>query len=453
MGPMTTKALTSVLTTLAFVVSAAPALAADRHAAPAGSGTACSVAAPCSIQTAFAGVADNDHLYLAAGDYGSAAVPLTDQFTDNWHPIHVHGQPGTRIYNSADGLAMWLHAAGSTIEYVDLIWTGPSGTALVVDGASMDHVRVVAPNDSAGRTSGAGPTTTITNSSFFSGGEGSFALLVWAVRDGSNPAMTATLRNVTAVATGLGSTGLSTSTSGFNAAAVVSYNAYNSIFRGAAYDVSSGTGDANDTATVTIDHSNFDTSIAFGPGSETVSSNQPNSNQSTPPVFAGLAQGDLHQLVSSPTVGSGSNADATGTTDIDGEARLNGTVDMGADEYHEPAPEPDPVPDPAPPVDEAGTSDAPGQQTQTQTQAPLAAQTGAVTGTERSVPASCVVPSLKGKTLRSAKVALLKAHCAVGKVTRKRSARKAGKILSQKTKAGKRLSAGAKVALVLGRRP
>jgi hypothetical protein len=439
---------------LALAFLATPAFAADRYAAPTGSGTTCAVPAPCSIQTAFAGIANNDNIYLAAGDYGSAAAPLTDQFLDNWHPIHVHGQPGTRIFDSSDGLAIWLQAAGSTIEYVDLIWTGPSGTALNVDGASIDHVRVVAPNASAGRMSGPGPTATITNSSFFSGGDGlnTFALFVWASRDGSNPTMAATLRNVTAVATGVGSTGLSTTTSGFNVAAVVSYNAYNSVFRGVDSDVAVGTGDANDTATVTIDHSNFGTAVSYGPGSETVSGNQVNANQSAAPVFADLAQGDLHQLASSPTVGAGSDAQATGTTDIDGEARLNGTVDMGADEYHEPVSQPDPDPVPvAGPGTGAGTGDQTGVTTQTQTQTP----TGG--GTTQPVvalkPATCVVPKLKGKTLKAAKAALLKAHCAIGKVSKKSSARKAGKVLSQKTKAGKRLAAGAKVAFVLGRRP
>lgn len=446
MTSMKTKTLASVFTTLALAFSAAPALAADRHAAPTGSGTACSTAAPCSIQTAFAGIADNDNIYLAAGDYGSAAAPLDDQFDDNWHPVHVYGQPGTRIYDASDGMAMWLHAAGSTIEYVDLVWTGASGDALVVDGASMDHVRVFAQNGSAGRVSGQGPTAIITNSSFFSAGESSYGLFVWAVRDGSNPTMTTTLRNVTAVATGVGSTGLSTSTSGYNTPAVASYNAYNSIFRGTAYDVSAGTGDANDTGTVTIDHSNFNTSVAFGPGSEAVSGNQVNSNQSAAPAFADLAHGDLHQLAGSPTVGAGSDAQSAGTTDIDGEARLNGTVDMGADEYYAPVsqPDPDPVTNPVP-----GTGDQTNVTTQTQT------QTGG--GTTQPVvapkPAQCVVPKVKGKTLKAAKAALLKAHCAVGKVSKKSSAGKAGKVLAQKAKAGKRLAAGAKVALVLGRRP
>jgi uncharacterized delta-60 repeat protein len=62
--------------------------------------------------------------------------------------------------------------------------------------------------------------------------------------------------------------------------------------------------------------------------------------------------------------------------------------------------------------------------------------------------AMCVVPKVKGKTLRAAKRALKRAHCAVGKVTRTR-----GRVLSQKPKPGTKRPAGAKVALKVGKRP
>jgi hypothetical protein len=60
----------------------------------------------------------------------------------------------------------------------------------------------------------------------------------------------------------------------------------------------------------------------------------------------------------------------------------------------------------------------------------------------------CVVPKVKGKTLRAAKRAIRKAHCSVGKVTRAFSARvKKGRVISQKPKPGKKLAAGSKVKL------
>jgi hypothetical protein len=65
----------------------------------------------------------------------------------------------------------------------------------------------------------------------------------------------------------------------------------------------------------------------------------------------------------------------------------------------------------------------------------------------------CIVPSLRGRRLASARRALKKANCTLGKVTRK-SARpaKRGRVLSQRPSAGSKLPSGAKVALVVGRR-
>ena len=64
----------------------------------------------------------------------------------------------------------------------------------------------------------------------------------------------------------------------------------------------------------------------------------------------------------------------------------------------------------------------------------------------------CVVPKLKGKTLRAAKLAIGKAHCSVGKVTRAFSAKvRKGRVLSQKPKPGTKLAAGAKVRLALSK--
>jgi uncharacterized delta-60 repeat protein len=64
----------------------------------------------------------------------------------------------------------------------------------------------------------------------------------------------------------------------------------------------------------------------------------------------------------------------------------------------------------------------------------------------------CVVPKLKGKTLKAAKQALRRAHCSPGKVTKAFSAQvKKGHVLSQKPKPGTKLAAGAKVRLALSK--
>jgi subtilisin family serine protease len=63
----------------------------------------------------------------------------------------------------------------------------------------------------------------------------------------------------------------------------------------------------------------------------------------------------------------------------------------------------------------------------------------------------CVVPRLKGKTLRAARTALTRARCRLGRVRRVRS-RRVGRVLSQSPRAGTRRPRGAKVNVTLGRR-
>jgi serine/threonine-protein kinase len=64
----------------------------------------------------------------------------------------------------------------------------------------------------------------------------------------------------------------------------------------------------------------------------------------------------------------------------------------------------------------------------------------------------CVVPKLKGKTLKAA-TRTLKAHfCSLGKVSHSFSRTvKKGRVISQKPRPGKRLKARTKVSLVLSK--
>jgi hypothetical protein len=68
-------------------------------------------------------------------------------------------------------------------------------------------------------------------------------------------------------------------------------------------------------------------------------------------------------------------------------------------------------------------------------------------GTEK-----CLVPNVKGKPLASAEKAIVKAHCAVGKVKKSRSSHvKKGRVVSQSAGAGKSLPSGTKVNLVVSK--
>ena len=63
----------------------------------------------------------------------------------------------------------------------------------------------------------------------------------------------------------------------------------------------------------------------------------------------------------------------------------------------------------------------------------------------------CVVPNVTGKKLAKAKAAITNAHCKVGKVTKKKSSVKPGRVLSQKPGAGAVRPGGSKVALVVSK--
>lgn len=66
-------------------------------------------------------------------------------------------------------------------------------------------------------------------------------------------------------------------------------------------------------------------------------------------------------------------------------------------------------------------------------------------------PTQCIVPKLEGKKLGTAKIALRRAHCRVGKVTHVKSTRKhKNRVISQSPRPGTHLKKGAEVALKVG---
>lgn len=64
----------------------------------------------------------------------------------------------------------------------------------------------------------------------------------------------------------------------------------------------------------------------------------------------------------------------------------------------------------------------------------------------------CVVPNVRGKTLRAARASIKRNHCRVGRVRRIFSGRtKAGRVVSQTPRAGRRLPVGARINVVLSK--
>lgn len=84
--------------------------------------------------------------------------------------------------------------------------------------------------------------------------------------------------------------------------------------------------------------------------------------------------------------------------------------------------------------------------------APVESQAPLPAAATPAVPAKCVVPKLRGRTLRSAKRLLRRHHCRVGKVTRVASKRmRPGRVLATKPRPGARRAAGARIALRVAR--
>jgi hypothetical protein len=84
--------------------------------------------------------------------------------------------------------------------------------------------------------------------------------------------------------------------------------------------------------------------------------------------------------------------------------------------------------------------------------APSAAPPSAVAPAATVPPGKCVVPKLRRKTLRRSKILLRRAHCRLGRVTRKPSTRVTpGRVLTSRPRAGAGRPRGTSVRLVLAR--
>jgi hypothetical protein len=78
---MRTSRVCIALFALAVAAPPAASAAAPRYAAPDGMGTACTVDAKCSIDTAVSGAPDDGEVIVTSGDYGSLMMPLSSTIT------------------------------------------------------------------------------------------------------------------------------------------------------------------------------------------------------------------------------------------------------------------------------------------------------------------------------------------------------------------------------------
>jgi hypothetical protein len=103
-----------------------------------------------------------------------------------------------------------------------------------------------------------------------------------------------------------------------------------------------------------------------------------------------------------------------------------------------------------PPVGETPTPPPPAGSSSDPAPAPVPQSTPAIA---QPKPVMCVVPKLRGKTLARAKLLLKRAHCALGKVSRRAGGRvKPGRVLATRLKPGTRVRAGTRIRVTVARK-
>jgi hypothetical protein len=119
----------------ASLTACVAAQAADRYAAPAGAGTACTSGAPCSIATAVNSAAANDDVIVTTGDYGSVGAPMTTALQPLVTGVSIRGeagQPRPRLFMDTAANGVELFMAGTEIGHleIDQLNTASGRTAL-----------------------------------------------------------------------------------------------------------------------------------------------------------------------------------------------------------------------------------------------------------------------------------------------------------------------------------
>jgi hypothetical protein len=281
---------------------------------------ACESTNPCRIDHAIGGAASGDEVVVMPGDYViSYQVRATAA-------IHVHGAAGKPMPRLIGIAAL----SDPTLEMTEggkvrrLYVETSAETALELGRGTLGNRLIVVVNDVVGGAEAvrlvSSPTpTALVNSVARTAGSGPAVNLV----DGSGPAGGATLVNVTAIATGLGSSGVTTEMH------VQSPIVRNLIARGAEKDLHGASGSLG----IDVAYSNFRAS------GSTNWIDSGNNQQDVAPSFVNELTGDYREAAGSATIDAGTAHPLVDTRrDPDGRLRsLGAAPDIGAYEY-DPAP-------------------------------------------------------------------------------------------------------------------
>ena len=309
--------------TVAGALALVPAAeAAQRFASPGGSGAACSQALPCTLKQAIEKAKANDEVIVAPGEY-TVPSPLSPEDVPG---VDIHGQAGVApplITGSGFGGPLIALDVGGRLSHVDLRATNffAAGARCETSGI-IERVRSLAVGEDANGielTDGC----LLRNSLALGSGVNSTGVTSF----GQSGVGTSRVRNVTAIASGEGSTGISATFFELDPGSQT-VSVSNAIASGEDLDVR-GTGEGGG-GHVAISYSNFRSSKGEGPGTVTLGAG----NQTAPPLFAGAAAGDYREAPGSPTIDAGIVDAEVGALDLAGNPRtVGGTIDIGAYEF------------------------------------------------------------------------------------------------------------------------
>jgi hypothetical protein len=307
-----------------FLALAPAAYAGQRYAAPTGTGTECTQEKPCELKEAVGAAKAGDEVIITSGTY-EAKSPIFPPAVTN---VQIHGDlsgPKPRINAAFAGPVFGLFQTGDSLSYVDIEDSANNGIGAVCFGAKLERISVRIVGASA-TGAVAQPECAIRNSLFRAEGGGSIGIR----GVGLAPTGSALVRNVTAIASGTFSTGVSAE---YNEPVEGSFtlDLLNSIAQGGEQDLEALAG-AKGAGNITVSHSNFDSSKAEG-GAKVIDGG---GNQTAPPLFVDAETRNYHEAAGSPTIDAGI-AGELGPLDLDGNPRILGPApDMGALETSNP---------------------------------------------------------------------------------------------------------------------